>query len=167
MYKIAFALTLAFSAVLFTASASATVISFSETFADGGTAIGSFDYDGATGTVTAQSVTTTAGSGYAASVYDQIYNVTTDPFLPSGFSLDVLTLSNSLNSQLLNLAFNPTIDPGDTIGLFDPCVFCSYEGDPGNPGLDFRLFSTVPEPATAALLGIGLAGFAASRRRNH
>jgi len=71
---------------------------------------------------------------------------------------------NSLSRQFLS--FNEFYNQGASATFFDEVVSVTVAFDVGN-AVDFELteFGVIPEPATLAIFGLGLMGFAASRKR--
>jgi hypothetical protein len=139
------------------------------TFADGGTASGSFDYNADTNTYNLVNITT-AGGSFAGATY-----LALDP----GFSSSASILSVVPNAGLADftgtplLAFefaSPLTDSGGTTSIISP----SAEGTCGNPacsspsgGVRFVTAgsaSAVPEPSALSLILLGALGLVLRQR---
>jgi hypothetical protein len=166
---------MAFCGVIFSApNASAGMILWhlaGVTFADGGTASGSFDYNADTNTYSFVNITTTGGS-LAGSTY-----LALDPGFSSSNSILAVVpnagLGNFTGTPLLAFQFaSPLTDSGGTISTISP----SAEGTCGNAacsspsggGLRFvsaGSVSTVPEPSTLSLILLGALGLVLRKRQ--
>ena len=144
------------------------------TFGHGGTASGSFVYDATTNTFSSIDVTTTDGSVRSGETYSfpsTVGNASAADFIDIDLPVGVGT------TMRLDMYLNTSMtDAGGTLNVLSAQEFtcisagCSFSTGT-EPGLDLRLGAgeitllTVPEPASLALVGIGLAAAARFRRR--
>ena len=107
-----------------------------------------------------QALATTAGQTYAVS-----FTFSSDGSVPASFSVSfggqTLYSVSSPAAGTQALSFSATAVSSSTALVF------SFSNDPGYYTLDAVSVTAVPEPATAALMGLGMLGLAAWRRRPH
>jgi PEP-CTERM motif len=143
------------------------------TFADGGSAFGSFAFDATLNQYSAVDITTTTGSSRSGAHYEAVSNGV--PPGPTGVLFATSTALNLSGTPGLALFFLPALTNAG--GTF-PLSF-AQEGTCGNAGCTFpvapqrpvvtgsvpTLPATVPEPASALLVGFGLALLCGARNR--
>lgn len=142
-------------------------------FNDGGALTGTFSTDSVTGGLVDYSFVSTAGAAFGGFVY----NSATSSFYgnnvlgPNSF---VVTNTNPFAFPLLGLMFENSLNIGGTNRMVIATPVCNGLGsiEAGNTCSNYRYLtagaasSQVPEPTTIALLGLGLLGCAAARRRS-
>jgi hypothetical protein len=142
------------------------------TFSDRGTASGSFVFDANTNTVSSVNITTTAGTSFVGATYTG-----EDPgFLPDATAMDVVTnplLSDLTGTPDLFMSFQSALtDLGGTIALLtnggeSMCINpgCTLAGPKLRALATGEVVSSVPEPSSILLLGMGMFALAGAARR--
>lgn len=107
-----------------------------------------------------QDLATSAGQRYIVS-----FTFTSDGSAPASFAASfggqMLYFASGLAAGTQVLSFTTTAVSSSSALTF------SFNNDPGYYTLDAVSVTAVPEPATAALMGLGMLGLAAWRRREH
>jgi hypothetical protein len=143
------------------------------TFADGGSAFGSFAFDATLNQYSAVDVTTTTGSSRSGAHFEAVSNGV--PPGPTGVLFVTSTALNLSGTPGLALFFLPALT---NAGGTSPLSF-AQEGTCGDAGCTFPVVpqrflasgsvttqsGTVPEPASALLFGFGLSLLCRARSR--
>ena len=150
--------------------ASADVLNFTlqnAVFDDGGVATGTFSTDSATGALLSYDIVTTSGTVQPGFHYDATTSTKygDNIFHPNSF---LITRNNPFAQPYIDIVFdNPLTSTG--VDNFTLGSFVSHECDNCANNRNFisgSATTSVPEPASVALLGLGLLGFVASRRKS-
>jgi PEP-CTERM motif len=126
------------------------------TFADGGSAFGSFAFDATLNQYSAVDITTTTGSSRSGAHYEAVSNG-----VPPGPTGVLFATSTALN---LSGTFPLSFAQEGTCGNAG-CTFPVAPQRPVVTGSVTTLPATVPEPASALLVGFGLALLCGARNR--
>ncbi|HUP04955.1 MAG TPA: putative Ig domain-containing protein, partial [Bryobacteraceae bacterium] len=112
----------------------------SVTFADGGTATGSFVYDADSNTYSSVNITTTSGTAFAGAAYTQV---------TAGTSSTLVVTPPTLNSVFLTFVFSPLTDAG---GTADIVALVESQCTSGGCGTSNTLRSVTTSIGTATLV---------------